>query len=511
MDSLLFAFSAASIVFLEKKQKQRQPQPQQQSGQESRGLLIDNHDEDSSNATSFLQKALQDGTSLDAKERVCTVVSGKENIPTSHGHLRSEMRLQNLWHRATYILVKHSPAHDDRNTGSVHDVMAQRILVQKRSQLKDYCPGKLDPTPGGVVGYGETYEENAIREIQEEMGIDVSDGNECGNQIQRLFTFQYSDDHVNVWGDFYECTYKGRLQDIKIQPSEVEQIISMTIGQLEDRILSEPHDFMPDSCYALRLYLQRLIDQKVKRRLLKGYSSGDLDNYAIRPKPKVVFFDCDDTLYFDGWKTANQLTAKIEKWCTEKVGLPKGKAYQLYKQHGTALRGLLAEGYIDNNPQAIDQFLKEVHDIPIHELLQPDKELRQILLQIDPTVPKYIFTASVSHHAERCLKALGIDDLFEKIIIDVKSCNLETKHNPKSFQVAMKIAGVPADEPEACLFLDDNLKNIQAAREIGWRSVLVGTVGRDCNKRISSDDAELEVEKIHDIPSALPELFDGMN
>jgi pyrimidine 5'-nucleotidase len=255
----------------------------------------------------------------------------------------------------------------------------------------------------------------------------------------------------------------------------------------------------------MKLYFQRSTDLKVKRRLLKGCSSGDLDKYGLRTKPKVVFFDCDDTLYFDDWKTANQLTANIEKWCVEKVALPPGKAYELYKHYGTALRGLLAEGYVENNQHAVDAFLEEVHDLPIHQFLKPDNELREILLKMDPAIPKYIFTASVSHHAERCIKALGIDDLFEDVVIDVKQCNLETKHSRHSFDAAMKIAGV--DDPEACIFLDDSLKNIEAARKIGWRGVLVGRVGRDCGKPISSDHAELEIDRIHDIRQVLPELF----
>ena len=61
--------------------------------------------------------------------------------------------------------------------------------------------------------------------------------------------------------------------------------------------------------------------------------------------------------------------------------------------------------------------------------------------------------------------------------------------------------------PEACLFFDDNVTNIKAARGIGWRSVLVGRVGRDCGRPVSSEHAELEVDRIHDLPAVLPELF----
>jgi FMN phosphatase YigB (HAD superfamily) len=104
---------------------------------------------------------------------------------------------------------------------------------------------------------------------------------------------------------------------------------------------------------------------------------------------------------------------------------------------------------------------------------------------------------------------LGIHDIFEAVIIDVKQCNLHTKHSRHSFDAAMKIAGV--DDPEACVFLDDSVTNIRAARDMGWRSVLVGRVGRECGKPISSDHAELEIDRIHDMALVLPELFDGLN
>lgn len=218
---------------------------------------------------------------------------------------------------------------------------------------------------------------------------------------------------------------------------------------------------------------------------------------------KVVFFDCDDCLYFDNWKVANMLTKKIEEWCLQK-GLKEGEAYELYKKYGTALRGLLEEGYLEHNDEAIDGYLRDVHDIPISDHIEKDSELREMILRIDPSIPRYIFTASVRHHAERCLKALGIDDLFVGII-DVKDCELETKHSLRSFQIAQNIAGV--DDPESCLFLDDSVKNLRTAREIGWRGVLVGKVGRDCGSQISSDHAEHEIDRIHDFPLIFPELY----
>lgn len=475
MDAVLFSLTALFSVFLSKQQNS-------------------NAKDDAENA---LRKALVEGTSRDADERVCTV--DEYNTPTDNGHTRAEMRLQNLWHRATYIIIRHEQ--EERKSDNGDEENETYILVQRRSKLKDYFPGRLDPTPGGVVGYGEPCRLNAERELEEEMGIDVSE--DTPHSMTRNFTFPYQDDKVKVWGEMFEVVYHGSVDDLKLQQEEVEEVLRLSLAEVRRMAKQEPEAWMPDSLYALRLYLQFCEDHSLNRRRLHGYSSGNLNAYNLRPRPQAVFFDCDDCLYFDGWTVAKHLTAKIDEWCVNH-GLPEGEAYQLYKRHGTALRGLLAEGYLDHSEEVIDKFLRDVHDVPVADLLEPDLELRQILERIDPAIPKYIFTASVRHHAERCLKALGIDDLFDDII-DVKACNFETKHSKRAFEAAMKIAKV--DNPESCLFLDDNLSNIKAARHVGWRSVLVGRVGRDCGSIITTEHAEVEIDRIHHMQDVLPELF----
>lgn len=465
-----------------------------------------------------LLESLRNRTSLNATEWICHVTADNTVLP--NGVVRSDMRLHNLWHRATYtlVIVMNPPVNSGKYDNSIErnkdplSLGSTYVLVQRRSSLKDYCPMKLDPLPGGVVEHNESYYDNVIRELHEEMGISVSSASSSSdNGLQRLFTFPYEDKRVRVWGEFYTYKYYGTIKDLVLQKEEVDSVLCMSLQELEKAIETTPDEFMPDACYAMQLYYQYLLDRHVKRRLLYGYSSSNLNAYSLRPKPKVIFFDCDDCLYFDQWTTANQLTRKIDEWCMQH-GLPSGKAYELYKQYGTALRGLLAEGYVEHNVLAIDEFLLEVHDIPVHDLLQPDPELRQLLLQIDPSIPKYIFTASVREHAARCIKALGIDDLFVDII-DCKVCQLETKHSEKAFHIAMEVAGIKDNDgtqyhPESCLFFDDNIKNIEAARNIGWRSILVGTVGRDCGTTVTTEHAEHEIDRIHHIPHILPELFE---
>ena len=50
-----------------------------------------------------------------------------------------------------------------------------RLLLQKRSLRKDTQPGKWDTSVGGHVGFGQTYEEAARRESEEELGLILGD------------------------------------------------------------------------------------------------------------------------------------------------------------------------------------------------------------------------------------------------------------------------------------------------------------------------------------------------
>lgn len=161
--------------------------------------------------------------SLNADEQVCIV--DKENNVVGKSD-RSVMRKFRLPHRATYIIVKTS---------------AGLYYVQRRTMIKDYCPGFLDPMSGGVVQYGETMEENAYREVDEEMGVrDVP--------LRHLGDFWYEDDRTAVWGGLFDCVYDGELT---LQEEEVDEVLELS----SEEILCRHQEFTPDGIYAFRKYL----------------------------------------------------------------------------------------------------------------------------------------------------------------------------------------------------------------------------------------------------------------
>jgi len=65
----------------------------------------------------------------------------------------------------------------------------------------------------------------------------------------------------------------------------------------------------------------------------------------------------------------------------------------------------------------------------------------------------------------------------------------------------MRIAG--ATDPAACLLCDDSVKNIQAARAFGWRTVLVGLTDRDMGAEVRCAEAEAHLASIHGLAELL--------
>jgi isopentenyldiphosphate isomerase len=140
---------------------------------------------------------------------------------------RHRVRSENLTHRATYILVLNPRG---------------QLLVQKRTITKDVYPGYWDPCTGGVVLAGESYEQGAERELEEEMGI-------RGADLVALDDFLFQNGDCRVWGRAFRCLWDGPLRP---QPEEVEFVEAMLPAEVLDRSQREP--FTPDSLLVVRRY-----------------------------------------------------------------------------------------------------------------------------------------------------------------------------------------------------------------------------------------------------------------
>lgn len=149
---------------------------------------------------------------------------------------REQMRAQCLRHRATYIVV--------------HDGMG-KILVQRRTGTKDFMPGMLDATAGGVVQAEEQMLESARREAEEELGI-------AGVPFADHGQFYFEDIRCRVWGGLFSCVSHGPFA---LQEEEVSEVYWMT----PEDVTARCDEFTPDSLKALALWMSRNASQNVAR------------------------------------------------------------------------------------------------------------------------------------------------------------------------------------------------------------------------------------------------------
>lgn len=141
---------------------------------------------------------------------------------------RQQMRAERLRHRASYIVV--------------HDGMG-KILVQRRTATKDFYPGYLDATAGGVVQSGENMLESARREAEEELGI-------AGVPFAEHGLFYFENEHCRVWGALFSCVSHGPFA---LQEEEVEAVKWLSPQEITARC----DEYTPDSLKALSLWMSR--------------------------------------------------------------------------------------------------------------------------------------------------------------------------------------------------------------------------------------------------------------
>ena len=222
--------------------------------------------------------------------------------------------------------------------------------------------------------------------------------------------------------------------------------------------------------------------------------------------PACLFLDNDDTLYQNSYQTEARITKAMGTYIQANLGLSPEKAFSLYREYGTTLKGLLAEGLID--VAGAEAFLLEAHAIDYREVI-PDPLLADVLSRL--RTPTWIFTAGTREHAERCMHKVGLEQhLRLEGIVDVRTCDFQSKHSEASFERALAAARSlnPSLRAQDCCLCDDSVKNIARAKAMGWTTVLVGTNDRATGEPLACEAADHIVPSLHSLPSVLPELFD---
>lgn len=141
-----------------------------------------------------------------------------ENDQVLRQETRDAVHRQKLLHRAVHMFVFNR---------------RKELFLQKRSRLKDNHPGVWDSSAAGHVNAGEDYEPTAIRELDEELGI-----NDAGIQeVGRVAAC------ANTGWQFVRLYLARHDGAIRFPCSEVESGRWFTIEEIRRWAAARPQDF----------------------------------------------------------------------------------------------------------------------------------------------------------------------------------------------------------------------------------------------------------------------------
>ena len=111
-----------------------------------------------------------------------------------------------------------------------------QLFLQKRSMLKDTAKGKWDSSASGHVDCGEDYDPCAMRELREEIGLNL---NAPPERILRVEACEETGQEF-VW--VYRCQSEGPFT---LHPDEIERGDWFTPEAVNQWVVEKPGDFAP--------------------------------------------------------------------------------------------------------------------------------------------------------------------------------------------------------------------------------------------------------------------------
>ena len=159
--------------------------------------------------------------------------------------LKSEAHLKGLYHQTIHVWFYT----DDK-----------KILLQKRASVKKVFPNLWDVSVAGHIGSGEKIETAAIREVKEEIGINLKEAH-----LQKI---GFRKDEIvhpngildNEFKHIYFCKLKKSISQLTMQIGEVDDLQLFDISILKDTTkhgnfmvsnINHYYDFIYEQLYSL--------------------------------------------------------------------------------------------------------------------------------------------------------------------------------------------------------------------------------------------------------------------
>lgn len=218
---------------------------------------------------------------------------------------------------------------------------------------------------------------------------------------------------------------------------------------------------------------------------------------------KYILFDLDETLYPSQCGLMAEIGRLMGRYMEERLGMSSTEVPSVrefyYRTYGTTMRGLQIHHGIDP-----EDYLAYVHNIPLKDYISPNDELDRVLAEIE--AEKVVFTNASAEHARHVLAILGVERHFSRVI-DVRDLGYLSKPDPEAYRRALEILGAEGHE---CLIVDDRVRNLTPAKELGMITVLVSNE-ESTPQQARSKDVDFIIGEVAEIGEVVRYLTLGRN
>jgi len=180
-----------------------------------------------------------------------------------------------------------------------------------------------------------------------------------------------------------------------------------------------------------------------------------------------IFFDLDNTLYSVNSGVEDIILRSLREYTSSWLGISWEECEPLWragqKTYGTTLEWLIEEkGFT-----AKDDYYAHIHPENEADSLKPDPELRRFIESLP--CPSSILTNSPLFHAERIIKKLELEGVFQNVFT-IEEHGLKGKPHASFFYRALDCLGL---KPEEALFIDDIPRYVEGYIAIGGKGLLL--------------------------------------
>lgn len=182
----------------------------------------------------------------------------------------------------------------------------------------------------------------------------------------------------------------------------------------------------------------------------------------------VWIFDLDNTLHNASAHIFPHINRDMTAYVQRELGVSEEEANDLrvryWHRYGATLSGMMK-----HHGTRPDHFLWHTHQFPeLHRQVLREPRLRHVLKKLPGR--KLLYSNAPEHYVHAVLKLLRIHDLFDGVFA------LEhARYRPKPEMAGfVRFLGAHRLHPAQCVMVEDSAENLQTAKRLGMKTVLVG-------------------------------------